>query len=351
MSEASLASRLFSAGTVDEAEQKLTKPALLNDMTRNIALSDIIDNPKNRAVSDEKVAEYAESILEIGMIEDPVVTSMDDGTFMILSGHHRIAACRKLSQTYDGYDVVRCKVMHKDEIDQELVLLQGNIMHNPLTAYEKMIAIGRQEELLRMKGERGTLRSKIAQNTGLKPTQVQTNLTIYKKATPEVKEALKEGAITLEHARELAVQNEDTQKRSIKETKEAVSIPLKNLLNIKKHVEKSLKESLDVTYINEHFPLMTEEWDQLHKAATAYSEVCYKYLDILKKRITVFEEYISEDQKPNCNSCEYCEDEHCRLIKEYASENKSKLNVLSYMTYVPYWCPRKKERGYDNEYR
>lgn len=348
MRDSSLASRLFSAsGMVDEGVHKITKPALLNDMARNIELSNIIDNPKNRSVSDAKVAEYAESILEIGMIEDPVVTSMGNGTFMILSGHHRIAACRKLSQTYDGYDVVRCKVMQKDEIDQEIVLLQGNIMHNPLTAYEKMIAIGRQEELLRMKGERGTLRSKIAQNTGLKPTQVQTNLTIYKKATPEVKEALKEGTITLEHARELAVQSEDTQKRSIKEKKEAVSIPVKNLLNIKKHVEKSLKESLDVTYMNEHFPLTTEEWNRLYKAVTVYSKVCYEYLDILKKRITMFEEYISKDQKPNCNSCEYCEDEHCMLIKEYASENQSKLNVLSNMTYVPYWCPRKNERGYD----
>lgn len=348
MRDSSLASRLFSAsGMVDEGVHKITKPALLNDMARNIELSNIIDNPKNRSVSDAKVAEYAESILEIGMIEDPVVTSMGNGTFMILSGHHRIAACRKLSQTYDGYDIVRCKVMQKDEIDQELVLLQGNIMHNPLTAYEKMIAIGRQEELLRMKGERGTLRSKIAQNTGLKPTQVQTNLTIYKKATPEVKEALKEGTITLEHARELAVQSEDTQKRSIKEKNEAVSIPLKNLLNIKKHVEKSLKESLDITYMNEHFPLTTEEWNQLYKAVNAYSKVCYEYLDILKKRITVFEKYISKDQKPNCNSCEYCEGEHCRLIKEYASENLSKLKLLSNMSYVPYWCPRKKERGYD----
>lgn len=199
-----LAQRLIQERTENDTEINSIQHSLCADRILNIRLSDIINNPRNRAINQSKVNEYAESIKEIGLIEDPVVTDTGNGTYMILSGHHRIAAYRLLSISDSSYEIIRCKVTNKDEIDSELILLHANIKNNPLTVYEKMMAIGREEELLRLKQTKGTLRTLIAQNTGLKDTQVQTNLTVYKKAVSEVKEALKKGDITLEKARRIA---------------------------------------------------------------------------------------------------------------------------------------------------
>lgn len=214
-----LAQRLIQERQDSEISSDTVNKPLCTDRILNIRLSDIINNPNNRMINENKVIEYAESIKEIGIIEDPVVMAISADKYMLLSGHHRIAACRLLAQTDSTYQVVRCKVTDKDEIDSELMLLHANIKNNPLTVYEKMMAIGREEELLRLKKTKGTLRMIISQNTGLKDTQVQTNLTVYKKAIPEVKEALKNGTITLDKARSIAVLPEADQLERLQEKK------------------------------------------------------------------------------------------------------------------------------------
>lgn len=322
--------------------EAMTTAKLISDRIINIALSNIVDHPKNRKIDDEKVREYAESIREIGLIDNPVVTPVSNGKYMILSGHHRVKACRLLSETDHSYDIICCKVVDKDDIDAELILLHGNIKNNPLTPYEKMMAIGREEELLKQKGERGTLRSVIAQSTGLQATQVQTNLTVYKKAIPEVKAALKDGTITLEKARNIAVQSPEKQREHMLVRKEYKSNEIRELETIIDKVTK-IQKMLDsfhpLTCISGHFafPLKDEPLTPVMRAFKETGNCCERYLQVLKEELKEFVEVQAAEGTLNCKVCPYRNDEKCSLRVKYGNEG---IDMIISQDFVKSWCPR-----------
>lgn len=315
---------------------------LINDRLINVALSNIIDHPKNRQIDEEKVKEYAESIKEIGLLDNPVVTPTADGKYMILSGHHRIRACRLLSKTDPSYDIVCCKVVDKDDVDSELILLHGNIKNNPLSPYEKMMAIGREEELLKQKGERGTLRSVIAQSTGLRATQVQTNLTVYKKAVPEVKFALKTGSITLEKARSLAVMTPEKQREHMAVQKEYKSF---EVMRIEKVIDKVIKiqKQLDsfqsLTCVDDHsiFPLNHEALLPVLRSIRLTRDSLEQYLHLLIEELREFLEVQNAEGTKKCKLCPYRSEDKCSLRVKYGNEHT---DVRISDTFVKEWCPR-----------
>jgi hypothetical protein len=112
-------------------------------------------------------------------------------------------------------------------------MYDGNLVVAPLSPYDKMIAIGRKEELLIQKRAqyrqdikngnevdptneiKGKLKYHIAKETSMESTQVGTYLAIYKKAIPEVKELLKKKKITLTEAYKYSQLSSDQQKRSL----------------------------------------------------------------------------------------------------------------------------------------
>lgn len=175
-----------------------------------IHLDQLIPNPKNRELNEEKVLEYMASIRLNGLLQDPLVQPLDDDTYMILSGHHRIAAYRRLAKENPVFRSIECKVASADldSIHAEMALIDGNL-NSPLSAYEKVMAIGRKEELLKElandhkhelgKGK-GTLRDIIAAQISLQSTQVGKYLRIYKRSCNEVLKALKANDITVEQA-------------------------------------------------------------------------------------------------------------------------------------------------------
>lgn len=186
-----------------------------------IALDSLIANPKNRQINEQKVQEYVASIRINGLLQDPLVQPMDDKTYMILSGHHRIAACRRLAKEDSFYNAIECKVTMPDldNLRTEMALIDGNL-NSPLTAYEKVISIGRKEEILKklaidhkdeMGKGKGSLRDIIAAQISLQSTQVGKYLRIYKRASTEVLTALKEERISFEEAAKLCKYEKEKQ--------------------------------------------------------------------------------------------------------------------------------------------
>lgn len=187
-----------------------------------IALDSLIPNPKNREINEQKVQEYMTSIKINGLLQDPLVQPLGDGTYMILSGHHRIAACRLLTKEDSSYKEIECKVADPklDYLLAEMALIDGNL-NSPLSTYERVIAIGRKEEILKrlasdhkqeMGKGKGPLRDLIAAQISLQSTQVGKYLRIYKRACDDVMNALKEQRISFEAAAELCKYEKEEQR-------------------------------------------------------------------------------------------------------------------------------------------
>lgn len=278
----SLAKEIFQQSSKDEEEKKpaatLTR---LSNMSRIIPLESLVGHEKNRELDQEKIKAYAESILINGLLQDPVVKPKGDGTYTILSGHHRIEACRRLQEMDRQYAQVRCKLLDVDDLDAELALLDSNIETNPLSPYDMMLALGRKEEILKEKRVKGTLRAIISEDLGMKPTQVGKYLKVYKKGCEELWKQLKDGSITLEKAAALSNLSQDEQKNAIlPSTTEEVNPKVKEL----KEYERVLKKTIAAIecFINsfyKHNSLSSEEIPEILNLAFAYQMKVESHLE------------------------------------------------------------------------
>lgn len=176
------------------------------DDTMILDIYDLIPHERNRALSAENVSDLAKNIRLNGLLQYPIVKPDGNGKFIILAGHNRIAACKLNVEEFkeEKFKKIRCIVKNSDPIDSELILIDTNVKSNPLSPYDMMMALGRKEELLKIKkqnGElKGNLKNIISEESTLARSQVQTYLSIYKKATHNVKTALKDGSINLSQA-------------------------------------------------------------------------------------------------------------------------------------------------------
>lgn len=190
------------AETIIQKEKELIQ----RDDTKIIDIYDLIPHERNRELDQIYVEDLAKNIRLNGLLQYPIVTPDGNGKFVILAGHNRIAACKYNVENYDEeiYKKIRCIVKSSDDIDNELILIDTNVKINPLSPYDLMNALGRKEELLRLKKQKGeikgNLKSIISEESTLARSQVQTYLTIYKKAVPAVKKALKSSTINLSQA-------------------------------------------------------------------------------------------------------------------------------------------------------
>lgn len=239
-------------------DDNLRYQAVERDDVRSLQIETLIPSKINRDLDDEFVEELANNIRMNGLMQYPVVRPAENGCYTILAGHHRVAACKKLNKEDGSYPTIRCLIKRFDDLDSELLLLDTNLKINTLSTYDRMMAIGRKEELLKekkkcSKTKGGNLKNIIAEESDLKRSQVQTYLTIYKKTCPEVKDALKHEQITLSQAAALSHRSDDDQKKAIMRNQDGVT---------KKKVSK----------------------DQFQKALANYVTACHSLDNILQKR-------------------------------------------------------------------
>lgn len=190
----------------------------------------LVANEKNRELKKEKVRSIAESIIvNDRIIDKPQVTLLEDGNALIWAGHHRVAAIRYLVEErgLTKFEYIKCDVSPSHETDNEILMIDTNLEREELSPYDRMIAIGRKEELLKIKRQKakqngneiiGSIRSEIAAKVeSLSETQIGLYLRIYKKATDVVKQELKNNTITLTTAYKLSSLDSKKQKKQLNE--------------------------------------------------------------------------------------------------------------------------------------
>lgn len=97
-----------------------------SDTTREIAVDDILDNPRNfyPRPDNAALAELMESIRANGLLEPPTVVAAGEGKYRLISGHSRMAAVRLLASSRDEgeakrFAAVLCRVLPDMTPEQE----------------------------------------------------------------------------------------------------------------------------------------------------------------------------------------------------------------------------------------
>ena len=194
--------------------------------TKIVDYKKLIPFKKNRSLVSQRVSQLVESIKLHGkLLEDPIVTENHDGTYTILSGHHRLAAIKQLVEIehLSEFSKLRVKIEEKNDLDNELTMIDCNLEREELSSFDKMMAIGRKEEILLEKKERkeiqyaGSTRSYIAASNQLKETQVGVYLRVYKKGSKPLKKALQENKLNITQAYDLAILDSNEQDEKLKD--------------------------------------------------------------------------------------------------------------------------------------
>jgi ParB family chromosome partitioning protein len=196
-----------------------------------LKLSEITITEGRRAIDYVKVAELAESIRIVGLI-NPITVNKDN---TLIAGAHRFEACRHL-----GFDKIECVVLDCNELRTELAEIDENLIRNDLDA----ISIGelaiRQDEILDALGLRAKVgqgrpakngaaparlktTADIAKESGISERTLQENKQLAKNLVPEAKEAVRQKALPKSAALEIARLKPDKQREIIaKKDKKAI---------------------------------------------------------------------------------------------------------------------------------
>ena len=159
-----------------------------------IAIADIVPNPSQprREFDEEALAELAESIRTLGVIQPVTVRRNGDGKYFLISGERRWRA----SQTA-GLETLPAYIREADDTDLYAMALVENLQREDLNAIE--VALGLQ----RLIDECGLTQDALSEKVGMKRSTVSNYMRLLK-LPAEVQLALKEGAISMGHAKAIA---------------------------------------------------------------------------------------------------------------------------------------------------
>jgi len=186
---------------------------------KRINYKQLIPHAKNH-YSLENIEELADSIEDVGLLQDLVVKPVQDNPnqYIITVGHRRHLALTLLveERKLEKYVDIPCVVLdaNEDEVITQLKLHITNTTTREMTEHDKMIAISELKEIIeeaRKKGYsiKGKTRDLIASSINLGEVQVQKYITINENATDAVKESLKKGDITVSEAYQTTKQKKD----------------------------------------------------------------------------------------------------------------------------------------------
>ena len=171
-----------------------------------IEISRIVPNPKQPRTrfSEEALDELADSIRQLGVIQPVTVRKTDDGKYIIISGERRWRAARRADlKTLPAY------IREVDDENLHAMALVENIQRQDLNAIE--IALGMQ----RLIDECSLTQDALSEKVGKKRSSVANYLRLLK-LPDEVQLALKEGLISMGHAKAIAGAPEGEQLRLLK---------------------------------------------------------------------------------------------------------------------------------------
>ena len=182
--------------------------ARLKPMTEmaEISVSAIFPNPTQPRTEfdEEALEELADSIRTLGVIQPITVKRTDDGRYLIISGERRWRAARKA-----GLESLPAYIREVDDENLLAMALVENIQREDLNAIE--IALGMQ----RLIDECNLTQEALSEKVGKKRSTVSNYMRLLKLPN-EVQLALKEGLISMGHAKAIAGAPEELQLRLLK---------------------------------------------------------------------------------------------------------------------------------------
>ena len=96
-----------------------------------VFVDDVVVPPRLRSLVQPKVEALAESIDAIG-VQQPISVYVKDGAAVLVTGHHRLAAAKKL-----GWEEIPAIKLYMDDIDRQLWEIDENLQRANLTPAEE----------------------------------------------------------------------------------------------------------------------------------------------------------------------------------------------------------------------
>ena len=171
-----------------------------------IPIGEIVPNPTQPRTSfdEEALGELADSIRQLGVIQPITVKRGSDGKYVIISGERRWRAARRA-----GLRTLPAYVREADDENLHAMALVENIQRQDLNAIE--IALGMQ----RLIEECHLTQDALSEKVGKKRSTVSNYMRLLKLPN-EVQCALKEGLISMGHAKAIAGAPDELQVRLLK---------------------------------------------------------------------------------------------------------------------------------------
>ena len=197
-----------------------------SDTTREIAVDDIVDNPRNFYPQPDNaaLAELMESIRANGLLEPPTVVAAGEGKYRLISGHSRMAAVRLLASSRDEgeakrFAAVLCRVLPAMTEEQELcAVIEANRQRvkSPALLAQEAERLTAMYIRRREAGEElpGRIRDRVAEAMQVNKTKL-ANLSAIKRGlkVPGIVRKWEAGDIPEAAALEIARMDIDTQYR------------------------------------------------------------------------------------------------------------------------------------------
>ena len=174
-------------------EAPVVKAKPMSQMAES-AVKDIIPNPTQprREFNEEALAELADSIRTLGVIQPVTVKPTADGHYIIISGERRWRASQAA-----GLEVLPAYIRDVDDTNLHAMALVENVQRQDLNAIEIALSLQRLVE------ECGLTQDALAEKVGMKRSTISNYMRLLKLPN-EVQLALKEGVISMGHAKAIA---------------------------------------------------------------------------------------------------------------------------------------------------
>lgn len=199
---------IFGGGAIDINARPMSEMA-------EIRIADIVPNPTQprKEFDEEALAELADSIRQLGVIQPVTVKPADGGKYIIISGERRWRASQLA-----GLETLPAYIREVDDQNLHAMALVENIQRQDLNAIE--IALGLQ----RLVDECGLTQDALSEKVGKKRSTISNYMRLLK-LPDEVQLALKEGVISMGHAKAIAGVPEEQQVKMLKRcVKKALSV-------------------------------------------------------------------------------------------------------------------------------
>lgn len=218
-----------------------------------VAINEIEPNPlqPRHDFDEEALAELSASISQLGVIQPITLKRAGEGRYIIISGERRWRASKMA-----GIDKLPAYIREVEDEDLHAMALVENIQRQDLNAIE--IALGMQ----RLIDECGLTQEAMAEKVGKKRSTVSNYMRLL--ALPsEVQLALKEGVITMGHAKAFAGLDHELQITALKKcVRKGMSVRQAEQLARKLVTQKIVSSSIEEEY-PESYSRLVEELERL----------------------------------------------------------------------------------------